>query len=242
MSITATPAGSTYQWQQYIGPCILCYLDVANGPTGNGGTFSGAQSPTLTINGLNLFDTFTQFRCIVTSPCTNTPLAASSDAFFSLMDPPFLQTNPIGGPVCKNGTKTMTVALAPGNYGTISYQWWRYVPAFPIFAGVPNGPLPSTAFVSGALSPSITISNFKPQDAGQYYCRVTGDCGDVLSSVVTLTSCFADFNCSGATNVQDIFDFLAAWFAGNPNADFNGVGGINIQDIFDFLAAWFMGC
>ena len=42
--------------------------------------------------------------------------------------------------------------------------------------------------------------------------------------------------------VNDIFDFLAAWFAGNPNADFNGIGGTNIQDIFDFLAAWFAGC
>jgi hypothetical protein len=42
--------------------------------------------------------------------------------------------------------------------------------------------------------------------------------------------------------VQDIFDFLAGWFAGNPAADFNGVGGITVQDIFDFLAAWFAGC
>jgi hypothetical protein len=41
--------------------------------------------------------------------------------------------------------------------------------------------------------------------------------------------------------VQDIFDFLNAWFAGNANADFNG-GGLAVQDIFDFLNAWFSGC
>ncbi len=55
-------------------------------------------------------------------------------------------------------------------------------------------------------------------------------------------ACPPDFNHSGAVNVQDIFDFLAAWFAGGPGADFNGVNGTNIQDIFDFLAAWFTGC
>ena len=54
--------------------------------------------------------------------------------------------------------------------------------------------------------------------------------------------CRADFNHSGAVSVQDIFDYLAAWFAGVPVADFNGVGGITVQDIFDFLGAWFAGC
>ena len=54
--------------------------------------------------------------------------------------------------------------------------------------------------------------------------------------------CPADFNGDGTSTVQDIFGFLAAWFAGAPAADFNGVGGTNIQDIFDFLAAWFVGC
>ena len=33
----------------------------------------------------------------------------------------------------------------------------------------------------------------------------------------------------------------AAWFAFNPAADVNG-GGLSIQDIFDFLNAWFVGC
>jgi hypothetical protein len=42
--------------------------------------------------------------------------------------------------------------------------------------------------------------------------------------------------------VQDIFDFLAAYFAGDTRADFNGAGGITVQDIFDFLAAYFAGC
>ncbi len=54
--------------------------------------------------------------------------------------------------------------------------------------------------------------------------------------------CPADFNHSGGATVQDIFDFLTAWFGAAPGADFNGVGGVTVQDIFDFLAAWFAGC
>ena len=70
-------------------------------------------------------------------------------------------------------------------------------------------------------------------------------------SYLTPLPCAADFNGSGSATVQDIFDFLAAWFGGctapGPapciaSADFNGVGGVSVQDIFDFLAAWFGGC
>ncbi len=60
--------------------------------------------------------------------------------------------------------------------------------------------------------------------------------------VILLNVCPADFNAAGGVSVQDIFDFLGAWFAGDPRANFNGAGGLTVQDIFDFLAAWFAGC
>ncbi len=54
--------------------------------------------------------------------------------------------------------------------------------------------------------------------------------------------CPADFNNSGTVSVQDIFDFLAAYFSGNPAADVNHSGTVSVQDIFDFLALYFAGC
>jgi hypothetical protein len=54
--------------------------------------------------------------------------------------------------------------------------------------------------------------------------------------------CGADFNGSGSVSVQDIFDFLAAFFADDARADFNDSGAIGVQDIFDYLAAYFLGC
>jgi hypothetical protein len=54
--------------------------------------------------------------------------------------------------------------------------------------------------------------------------------------------CKADFNQADGLNVQDIFNFLAAWFSAEPRADFSSDGQLGVNDIFDFLAAWFAGC
>lgn len=62
------------------------------------------------------------------------------------------------------------------------------------------------------------------------------------SSVELIVICRADYNNSGSLTIQDLFDFLDAYFAGLPSADFNGIGGVTIQDVFDFLDAWFAGC
>lgn len=244
MTVGASPLGSYYQWQKYVGPCILCWQNIADGPTGNGGSYSGAQSPTLNINNFNLFDTFTSFRCVVTGPCSDGQ-AVSPESAFVLIEQPSIQTQPVGGTACFNGTKQLTATLAPGNYGTVTYQWWRYVPAFPIFAQVGNGPLPSGAFASGAQTATLTLSNLKPQDMGQYYLAVSGACGNTFSSVVTISMCTADFVCNGIVDVVDLFAYLDAWFAqqggppGSPSADFDGDSDVDVTDLFDYLDAWF---
>jgi hypothetical protein len=61
-----------------------------------------------------------------------------------------------------------------------------------------------------------------------------------LNTVVTF--CPADANRDGNATVQDTFDFLTRWFAGDPRANVNADGLITVQDIFDFLTAWFTGC
>lgn len=59
----------------------------------------------------------------------------------------------------------------------------------------------------------------------------------------TTPCCRADYNKAGGVTVQDIFDFLAAYFNGSTAADFagNGAGTPGVQSIFDFLAAYFQG-
>jgi hypothetical protein len=71
--------------------------------------------------------------------------------------------------------------------------------------------------------------------------------GEVVSpyiiKLIPPQCCVADFNNSGTVSVQDIFDFLAAYFTGtDERADINGDTVISVQDIFDFLSRYFLGC
>lgn len=70
----------------------------------------------------------------------------------------------------------------------------------------------------------------------------TADNGIDGSELHVLNVCRADFNNLGGITVQDIFDFLAAYFIGSDTADFNQSGTTTVQDIFDFLSAYFTGC
>lgn len=54
--------------------------------------------------------------------------------------------------------------------------------------------------------------------------------------------CVADFNATGEVSVQDLFDYLTAFFADHPRADVNGFNGVTVQDLFDYLDAFFTGC
>jgi trimeric autotransporter adhesin len=77
--------------------------------------------------------------------------------------------------------------------------------------------------------------------SGGEFTLAGGNASAYLGLWTARPRCTADFDCSGATNIQDIFAFLAAWFQGDPAADLSG-DGVGVQDIFDFLNQWFAGC
>jgi hypothetical protein len=111
-----------------------------------------------------------------------------------------------------------------------------------------NGLADDDAFVQGFNS-EVGAGKAFLTDSGQLWLDINIQNGANVSigraivrmQVAITPPCAPDFNHSGGLEVQDIFDFLNAWFAGNPAADFNG-GGLAVQDIFDFLNAWFAGC
>lgn len=61
------------------------------------------------------------------------------------------------------------------------------------------------------------------------------------NGVPDFCQCACDLDANGL-DVQDIFSFLARWFARDARADFDGQNGIQVQDIFAFLACWFARC
>jgi len=132
---------------------------------------------------------------------------------------------------CPGGTATFTVVASTPDTPTnpTSYQWFRN--------GTGGGLIP------GATSPTLTLIDVSAADtAFTYSVVVTNSCDTAASNPATLALCRVDFNCSGTVSVQDIFDYLTAYFAESTAADFNGQAGLTVQDLFDFLAAYFAGC
>lgn len=56
------------------------------------------------------------------------------------------------------------------------------------------------------------------------------------------TLCPADFDCSGAVNISDILWFVSEFLNSSLRADINDSGDVSVQDLFDFLAAYFARC
>jgi glucose/arabinose dehydrogenase len=99
--------------------------------------------------------------------------------------------------------------------------------------------------ISGAATTTLSISPAESADSGTYDVVLTGSCGSVTSAAVTVevfTCPTADFNHDGVLSVQDLFDFLAAYFSEDQAADINESADLTVQDIFDFLFSFFSSC
>jgi hypothetical protein len=157
---------------------------------------------------------------------------------------------PVNRTACRLGSASFEIG--PMGNGPFDYLWQvRTAPGTWQTLGNDPGPLPcgsgASAYATPINSSAVTIGiRACPGDPTaqhfQIHCVLSNACASVTSSEATYTICSADFNCSGSVEVQDIFDFLNAWFAGDSRADLNLNGIIEIQDIFDFLNAWFAGC
>lgn len=82
-----------------------------------------------------------------------------------------------------------------------------------------NGlPLSDGSKYGGTTSPFLNIFNLTLEDAGFYTLHVQNACRQFpVTAVLAVTQpCRADFNQSGAVGVQDLFDYLTAFFAGCP--------------------------
>ncbi len=146
-------------------------------------------------------------------------------------------------PTSTSGSGAKFAVSATGT-APLTYRWQRETtPGTGVFANIADGASGNGATLSGTTTVSLSINNAGALDRAAYRCMITNACGNLASASAALTtSCPGNFNGTGDANVQDIFDFLAAWFVADPRADFNSTGAINVQDIFDFLASWFAGC
>jgi glucose/arabinose dehydrogenase len=144
---------------------------------------------------------------------------------------PYIDANPESRTQPENSTVTLEVLAAGAD--PLTYRWRR-----------DEFYLIDIGHVRGSQTSQLTIANANAADSGAYVCVLTSPCGTVETRpvMVSIRTCYdADFNRDNVVDVQDIFDYLNAWFAGDPATDLNG-DGRSTQDIFDFLNSWFQGC
>ena len=102
--------------------------------------------------------------------------------------------------------------------------------------GLSQADAPQRIALSGVLQPGNYRMKYKVE------CTFDGDEISRDFSMNLALDCAADFNRANAVDVQDIFDFLNAWFAGDLRADANASGDLSVQDVFDFIGICMGGC
>jgi hypothetical protein len=111
-----------------------------------------------------------------------------------------------------------------------------------------NGSVDPAAVLSELTSGALAMSERQGSIVRIYYSgrldlnATPGVLTDDFDAALVAKVCLPDFNNDGGVTVQDIFDFLTAWFSNDPNANINSDAGVTVQDIFDFLGYWFAGC
>jgi lysophospholipase L1-like esterase len=106
---------------------------------------------------------------------------------------------------------------------------------------------PQIFSVSGlALTTSTQLAQrgwlASPTDANHLSVDGFRTLGQATVRALSLAACRGDHTADGTLSIDDVFVFLADWFAQTPRADADFSGAIAIDDIFVFLNAWFAAC
>ncbi len=129
----------------------------------DGVAISGATSSTLTLNNVTSTDA-ASYTCVVSGDCGN----VTSNSATLTVNPATAITNESGSQTACDGSDVTFSVTATGS--NLTYQWKK-----------------DGTNISGATSASYTISGATTSDEGTYTCDVSGDCGNVTSSAMTLT-------------------------------------------------------
>jgi predicted carbohydrate-binding protein with CBM5 and CBM33 domain len=159
---------------------------------------------------------------------------------------PSVAQQPAAQSIQSGATLTLSAACVSGYdfNGAVSFQWQRN--GVDIADG-PGGASKRGGEVSGAngaltataLSTTLTITDARPSDAGEYTVVFTNSCGEatsVAAAVTIATPCPADLNADGTVGAQDLAALLSAW--GTSAGDLNADGTTDKQDLAAMLGAW----
>ena len=232
---TRTIAGDT---------ATFTWLDNGNGPSGGGGRFDATMTIRL-IDG----DQAGQGKVTTQLRIRNINPSATTIKIYHLLDLDLPGGVPNPGPddtlalVADAPLKARYTEASAPNYGEIdapAATLHRIDSGFNLRSqlnGTVNDLVPETGPYTGdgAIAVQWTLNLAAGEE------RVI-DTAFAINMPVNPPTCRADYNTDGGVTVQDIFDFLVAYFAGQPAADINGDGSVAVGDIFAYLVLYFEGC
>ncbi len=184
--------------------------------------------------------TFTAGATCLPTPCEGACCSSVGSCILTV------QSECAGGSVWTSGTTCTGVPCAPQPVGACCDT------ATVVCTIVTSENCQSSPWVSGATcaatpceagaccsGSSCSIKTADTCPSGSTFHGLGTTCGSAGNPV---TCCAANFNRSNGLTVQDVFDFLSAWFDGDLQADTNGDGRLSVGDVFLFLSLWFAGC
>lgn len=148
---------------------------------------------------------------------------------------PRVESMQVTGPNCMTMPRAATITATVTGEGPLVPQW-----RMPDGAPVPNDPRFSVTVSPDGRTSTLSISNLRVSDPGQFWFEVHNPYGSA-SQYANIRFCFADFDCNGGWNIDDLFYYLSQWFTGNPRCDVDAPDGVGIDDIFIFINTWFAG-
>ncbi len=171
ISLTAVASGGTYQWQASTDGGIT-WSNISDG-----GNYSGAGTGTLTIATIpGSFDA-NQYRCVATSSCTtqNSSVATLTVTASSAQ----ITSQPQDLSACPNSGATFGVT----GTGITGYQWQVSTDNGATWNNVDD-----VAPVSGSTTATLNIASVTTiMNNTKYRCVLTTSCGNINSSVATLS-------------------------------------------------------
>lgn len=172
MTVNATGDGTlTYQWRKG-------GVNLTDGATGNGSSYSGVTSHTLTIDNVQSADEG-DYDVVVTNPGGDTVSDTASLSTTTTPQAPVISNDPVHTTVLATATANFNV-VANGTY-PLAFVWHK--------DGNPlsNGVTAQGSVISGADTANLSISNAQLVDAGPYHVVVSNGVGNDTSTAATLT-------------------------------------------------------